>query len=115
MVDIVALKDYLKKLQKIINFEATFTFSHWKTRIDDIMCCIYATLPDTYKRMLKTKTDIQRYNSVLCYGLLTKLIARTFFLDKNLVIVNITEVNKLINGIIMTIEQDIHSIQQALE
>lgn len=26
MVDIVALKDYLKKLQKIINFEATFTF-----------------------------------------------------------------------------------------
>lgn len=119
MADIVALKDYLKKLQKIINFEATFTFSHWKlvkkTRIDDIMCCIYATLPDTYKRMLKTKTDIQRYNSVLCYGLLTKLIARTFFLDKNLVIVNITEVNKLINCIIMTIEQDIHSIQQALE
>ena len=44
MADIVALKDYLKKLQKIINFEATFTFSHWKlvkkTRIDDIMCCI---------------------------------------------------------------------------
>lgn len=67
------------------------------------------------KECLKTKTDIQRYNSVLCYGLLTKLIARTFFLDKNLVIVNITEVNKLINGIIMTIEQDIHSIQQALE
>lgn len=26
MADIVALKDYLKKLQKIINFEATFTF-----------------------------------------------------------------------------------------
>ena len=64
MADIVALKDYLKKLQKIINFEATFTFSHWKlvkkTRIDDIMCCIYATLPDTYKRMLKTKTDIPK-------------------------------------------------------
>ena len=119
MADIVALKDYLKKLQKIINFKVTFTFSHWqlvkKTRKDDIMCCIYATLPDTYKRMRKTQTSIQRYNSVFDYGLLTTLIAITFFLDKNLFIVNITEVNKLINGIIMTIEQDIHSIQQALE
>lgn len=83
MADIVALKDYLKKLQKIINFEATFTFSHWKlvkkTRIDDIMCCIYATLPDTYKRMLKTKTDIQRYNSVLVTGTSYKAYCKNIF------------------------------------
>lgn len=119
MADITALKDYLKKLQKAINYEATLTFSHWKlvkkTRIDDIMCCIYATLPDTYKKMLKTKLDIQRYNSVLCYGLLAKLMAKKFFLDKNLIVLNITEVNKLISGIMATIEQDIHSIEQALE
>lgn len=44
-----------------------------------------------------------------------KAYCKNIFLDKNMVIVNITEVNKLINGIIMTIEQDIHSIQQALE
>ena len=87
MADIVALKDYLKKLQKIINFEATFTFSHWKlikkTRIDDIMCCIYATLPDTYKRMLKTKTDIQRYNSVFMLRTSYKAYCKKhFFLTK---------------------------------
>lgn len=119
MVDIEALKDYLNKLQKIINFEATFSFSHYKlvkkTRIDDIMCCIYATLPDSYKRMLKTKQDIQKYNSVLCYGLLTKLLSKKFFLDKNLCIVNVTDINKLINGIVVSVEKDIHSIEQALE
>lgn len=116
MVDVVALKDYLNKLQKLINFDATFSFSCYKlvkkSRIDDIMCCIYATLPDSYKRMLKTKKDIQRYKSVLCYGMLAKLLAKKFFLDKNLCIINITEVNKLISNVTLSIERDINAIEQ---
>lgn len=86
MADIVALKDYLKKLQKIINFEATFTFSHWKlvkkTRIDDIMCCIYATLPDTYKRMLKTKLIFNAIIQFYVTDFLQSLLQEHFFLTK---------------------------------
>lgn len=116
MAEADAIKEYLKKLQKVINFDATFTFGKFKlvkkSRIDDIMCCVYATLPDTYKKMLKTKNDVQRYSSVICYGLLSKLLAKTFFLDKSMCIVNISEVNKLIGSVILSIERDINNIEQ---
>lgn len=86
MADIVALKDYLKKLQKIINFEATFTFSHWKlvkkTRIDDIMCCIYATLPDTYKECLKQKLIFNAIIQFYVTDFLQSLLQEHFFLTK---------------------------------
>ncbi len=116
MEEIVAIKEYLKKLQKIINFEHVFSFGGLhlvkKARIDDIFCCIYAKLPDSYKKMLKSKTDIQRYGSVLSYSVLTKLLARKFFLDKNLCMVNLSEANKLIGTVLTSIERDINAIEQ---
>ena len=116
MADIITIKDYLKKLQKVINFDAEFKFGGIylvkKTRIDDITCCIIASLPDSYKKVLKSKNDIQKYSSVLSYGLLTKLLSKKFFLDKNLCMVKIDEINKLIGAILLTIEKDIHSIEQ---
>lgn len=115
MADIIAIKDYLKKLQKIINFDADFKFGGIylvkKRKIDDITCCIIASLPDSYKKMLKTKNDVQKYSSVLSYGLLSKLLARKFFLDKNLCMVNVNKVNKLIGAVLMTIERDIKNIE----
>ena len=119
VVDIVAIKDYLKKLQKVVNFDHSFSFAGIrlvkKSKIDDILCCVYAKLPESYKKMLKTKVDVQRYNSVLCYGLLTKLLAKKFFLDKNLCIIHITEVNKLISSVILGIERDINNIEKLFE
>lgn len=86
MADIVALKDYLKKLQKIINFEATFTFSHWKlvkkTRIDDIMCCIYATLPVLIKECLKQKLIFNAIIQFYVTDFLQSLLQEHFFLTK---------------------------------
>lgn len=114
--DIAAIKDYLKKLQKAINYDATFSFLSLRlvksSRLDDILCCIYAKLPDSYKKMLKTKVDVKRYNSVLCYSLLTKLLSKKFFLDKNLCVINITEIEKLIRSVLGTIERDINSIEK---
>ena len=115
MVDIIAIKDYFKKLQKVINFNAEFNIGGLRlikaNKINDLMCCILATLPDSYKKIMKTKTDVQRYNSILCYGVLTKLFSKRFFLDKNMCMVNVEEVNKLISSINATIERDIRSIE----
>ena len=117
MIDITATKDYLKKLQKIINFDAVLSLGAYKfvkkTRIDDIMCCILATCPESYKKMIKSRTDAQRYKSVLCYGLLTKLLTKSFFLDKNLIVVNVTEANKMISSILGSIEKDIEAIERS--
>lgn len=119
MEDIVAIKEYLKKLQKVINFDSVFSFANLrlvkKSRIDDIICCIYAKLPDSYKKLLKTKVDVKQYNSILCYGLLAKLLARKFFLDKNLCPVDITEANRLISSITLSIERDIYNIEKLFE
>ncbi len=119
MEDILAAKDYLKKLQKVINFDHVFSFAGIrlikKNKIDDVLCCVYAKLPDSYKKMLKTKTNVKQYNSVMCYGLLTKLLAKKFFLDKSLCVVNVTEVNKLLSSVILSIERDINKIEQNFE
>lgn len=116
MADIITIKDYLKKLQKVINFDAEFKFGGIylvkKSRIDDITCCIIASLPDSYKKLLKTKNDVKQYSSVLSYGMLTKVLAKKFFLDKNLCMVKVDEVNKLIGTILLTIERDINKIEQ---
>lgn len=116
MADITTIKDYFKKLRKIINFEAVFNFGSYKlvkkSRINDISCCILATLPDNYKRVIKTKKDIQRYKSVLSYNVLSKILAKRFLLDKNLCIINVTEANKMIDTIIASIERDINAIEE---
>lgn len=114
--DIAAIKDYLKKLQKVIDYDATFSFLGIKlvkrSRLDDVLCCIYAKLPGSYKKMLKTKVDVKRYNSVLCYSLITKLLSKKFFLDPNLCVVRVSEIAKLIQSVLSTIERDIKSIEQ---
>ena len=52
----IEIKKYLRKLVKIINEEASFTFFKVKIvekkRIDDILCCVDATFPDEYKSLL---------------------------------------------------------------
>ena len=119
MDDIQGLKNYFKKLKRIIMTEADLKFFRFsfvkKNKIDDVLCCVYAKLPDSYKKMLKTKTNVKQYNSVMCYGLLTKLLAKKFFLDKSLCVVNVTEVNKLLSSVILSIERDINKIEQNFE
>jgi len=119
MVDIVSLNNYFKKLQKVVNYECVLNLGKYrlvqKRRIDDIICCIYAMLPDSYKTMLKTKMDLRKYSSVLSYSMLSKILAKRFFLDKNLCIIDITKFNKLIPAITRTIEEDIHNIDASFE
>ena len=73
MADIIALKDYYKKLQRIINFEGEFTFFDYKlvkkSKIDDILCCILATLPADYKSLMNQKLGV-KLNSITYYKLL---------------------------------------------
>lgn len=117
MAEIDAIKDYLKKLRKVINFEAAFVFFdigiYKKNKIDDILCCIYAKLPASYKRALKTQQMIKNYNSLLCYNLLVKHMSKKFFLDNRYCVLRIKEINNLIQAVIMCIEKDINSIEKA--
>lgn len=116
MADIVTIKDYLKKLQRIIDNNAEFHFGKYhlvkRTKIDDVMCCILASLPDTYKKVVKSKMGGRRYESVLCFGLMTKFVNKKFFLDNSMNLVNANEVGRLITSICKTIERDIRAIDE---
>ena len=110
MTDIKAIKDYYKKLEKVLLFEADFSFFQKKlikkNKIDDLFCCIIATLPDSYKKLMKQKEGRER-TSVLCYELLFKAIKKKFALSQNVYFADTGKAINYIDKIIKTIETDI--------
>ena len=55
----IELKRYLKKLQYVIEQETKFTLINArivdKKKVDDILCCIESSFPETYKNFIKEK------------------------------------------------------------
>ena len=74
---LVTIKNYLTKLTRIINDQATFTWFHTKivkkTKIDDILCCIEGSFPDEYKNFVKRHgtRDLKGY---ACYQQLLDML-----------------------------------------
>ncbi len=104
------LKNYFKKLQRVINTDVDFKFIDVylikKSKIDDILCCILAVLPDAYKKMMRSKEG-QKLNSIICYNTLFKAIKRKFIFNSNVYMVDINKANRLISTIVSSIERDI--------
>lgn len=115
MVDTDEIKDYLQKLKRVIRDQSDFVLGNKRfikaARLQDIMCCILAKLPESYKKTLKIRSEIKRYDSVMMFGLLTKAFSKKFFLDNSLCIIDFVSVNKLIDGISSSIVRDIRSIE----
>ena len=70
MEDLTDLKKYLKKLQRVISNDADFTFfgSSYikKNKVDDIWCCILASIPNINKKNMNTDLG-KKLNSVIAY------------------------------------------------
>ena len=64
------INNYLKKLTSIINNDAKFSIFGIKfikkKRIDDLLCCIEATLPKEYKDAIR-KLGAQNFAGYTCY------------------------------------------------
>lgn len=115
MEEIAALKDYFKKLQRVINFEASFSLFGraliQKSKIDDVLCCILAKFPESYKRTMRS-SESKKYNSIICYNTLFNAIKNKFFLDSGKYIVDAGKANKLISTLLVNIERDINLIEK---
>ena len=115
MEDITALIDYFKKIRRTID-NADFTFFKYKfvkkNKIDDLLVCTLAKLPDSYKRTMKKRLNLDTYPSISCYNRLSKLIKKPFPLSNDLYMVDYGEINSLIKTIIQTIERDIRTLEQ---
>ena len=113
--DLLELKNYFKKLQKTIVRNADikfFSFSFFKkNRIDDVLCCIIATLPDIYKKNIHTDLG-KKLGSVIAYNTLFNAIQKKCPFNSTMYMVDASKANRLINIIISTIERDISYIEK---
>ena len=112
---LLELKNYFKKLQKIITVDAEFNFfgnSFFKrNKIDDILCCIIATLPSEYKKNMRTDLG-KKLSSVIAYNALFDAIKKKCPFSSDKYMVDSKKAYQLINTIINTIERDISYIEK---
>ncbi len=107
---IIELRKYLKKLSNVIENNASFTFFKVKVvdknRIDDILCCIEATFPDEYKKLLKQK-QTGKYKSISLYHSLRASIQRKFIFSSEAYLIRYKDAQSFIAEFSVILEQDI--------
>lgn len=111
MTDINAIVNYFEKLQKIILHNVDLSLGNKKIikkgKIDDILCCIIAKLPNEYK-----KNNMDKYNSVIIFKNLYNQLRQTFFLLPDYYVINYNNVSLLLTQIKKTLIEDINIIER---
>lgn len=114
MADIAAIKDYLKKIQRTVNLDADFTFFGKryvkKNKLDTLICCVLAKLPDEYKKKM-TRGDAKRFSSMVSLNLLQGVLTKKFWLNSDVYEVDLSKANKLITTFSSTVQRDINTIE----
>lgn len=112
----IEIKKYLRKLSKVINNDASFTFFKIKIvnkkKIDDVICCIEAVLPEEYKLYVK-KYGVKRLKFSEHYQSLISVIRRKTWFDANSYSVLHGVANGLISIIITNITADMKKVRDA--
>lgn len=117
MEKLATLQEYFKKMQRAIE-NADFTFFNYKfvkrNRIDDLLVCTLAVLPDSYKNAMKKRLKVDMYPSVSCYNRLSRIIKKTFALTPDYYMVNYSEVKSLFESIRKNLELDIRKLEEQI-
>ena len=110
------VKKYLKRLLTVLRTDAVFSFLktklYNKSRIDDILCCVEASFPDEYKKLIKSMQarDLKSYKY---YVQLSNELRKKFFLCESLYQINYRAVEALVNGINAAIDSDMKYIKNS--
>ena len=114
MEDMAVIRDYLKKIQRVVSLEADFNFFGTKLikkeKIDDLLCCVYAKLPDKFKKYLKDG-KIKKYNSVVTFSLLHNALTKPFKFNKNFYAIDPNHIKSTIAPLLTSIERDIRMME----
>ena len=115
MSSVEELKNYFKKLKRIVNYEEEFVFFDLKlikkSKIDDLLCCILATFPEKYKKFMNMPMG-RDLKSVACYRQLFDSIKRKFILSSDVYLVEYKTADRMIETILATIDSDISYIEK---
>lgn len=104
---------FLKKLTFAIQNESKFTFLNYKivdkNRVDDIICCLEASMPSEYKKLIKLPSH-KTYKSVDMYASLKKLLFRKFMFSSSSYFIDYGLAQSHIHSLIKIMEADIRRI-----
>lgn len=110
---IAEVKKYLKKLESIIENQASFTFITTKlinkSILDDVLCCIEASLPNEYKIYSKRKSE-RAVKSYAMLKILHATIKRRFLLSSSYYLVKYKEAIEIIEKLPKVLRDDINRI-----
>lgn len=108
--DVAMLKDYFKKLRTVVLTGADFCLFNVafikKNKIDDILCCILAILPTTYKKYLHTQFA-KPVPTMHLYDLLYEAIKQRCLFNSQVYMVDKKRAIKYISNLISGIERDL--------
>jgi len=114
MADNSELHEYFKKLQRALD-SADFTFLNFrivkKARIDDLLVCTLALLPEVFKKAMKKRLKIDMFPAVSCYNRLSKIIKKPFILSSDYYIVHYGEASTMIKSIRQNLDRDIKQLE----
>ena len=115
MADSSGLHDYFKKLQRALD-SADFSFLNFrivkKSKIDDLLVCTLALLPEEFKKAMKKKFKLDLYPSVSCYNRLSKLLKKPFILSGDYYIVSYGEATTMLKSIRQNLDRDIKNLEE---
>jgi hypothetical protein len=117
MEDVTALQEYFSKLQRAIDSADLKILKYKfvkKNRIDDLIVCALAVMPDVYKKAMKKRVQLDLYPSVSCYNRLTKIIKKTFFLMPDSYMIDFAEATTMLKSIKKNLESDIRNLEEQL-
>jgi hypothetical protein len=114
MADIAGLQNYLKKIQRALD-NADFKIFKYRfvkrNRIDDLLVCTLALLPDSFKEASKRNLNFDMYPSVVCYNQLSKILKKQISIFTKYYIVNYKESTTMIKNINKNISRDIKRLE----
>lgn len=114
MADIAGLQNYLKKIQRALD-NADFKIFKYRfvkrNRIDDLLVCTLALLPNSFKEATKRKMNIDMYPSVACYTRLSKILKKQIGLFPEYYMVNYNESLAMIKSINKNLSRDIKNLE----
>ena len=115
MEEKASFQDYIKKLQRAIDNADLTLFKYKfvkKNRIDDLLVCTIAVMPDAFKSAIKKRLQPDMFPAVSCYNRFAKIAKKAFFLAPEYYLIDYQEATTMLSSIRKNYEGDLKRLEE---
>ena len=114
MVEVEAIIDYINKIKKLLDFGVDISFLNKryvkKDKVDTLLCCVLAKLPNSYKRKIRTSTS--KFSSVNAFKLLQDNLTKKAWFSSSMYVIDYAKTKQLIDSVLQTIRRGIDDLEK---